>query len=189
MAKRSKQQRRRTQLEGFLRKVDACREEFSDKKIELGRYFLEVVIGFSDHEFVAPEPAAEMPDFIPQSEDFYPWALFISDKDDLQEDYHHRAQQYLHGDNAGEKNYVVVTNGKELCVFDFKYEVAKYTVDFDELLDGNKKTSENWQAFLADFGVESAEKKKKERREKGIVDLPTKEVGQSAGRLKIDAKI
>ena len=121
-------------------------------------------MGFGGHEFVAPEPAAEMPDFIPQSEDYYPWALFVTDKDDLQEDYHHRAQQYLHGDNAGKKNYVVVTNGKELCVFDFKYEVAKYTVDFDKLLGGDKKESENWQAFLADFGVESAKGKKKQRR-------------------------
>ena len=165
MVKRTKTHLRLTQLEEFLHKVDSCKGKFSArKKEELGKHFLEIVMGLGGHEFVAPEPAAEMPDFIPQSEDYYPWALFISDKDDLQEDYHHRAQQYLHGDNAGKKNYVVVTNGKELCVFDFKYEVAKYTVDFDKLLGGDKKESENWQAFLADFSVESAKGKKKQRR-------------------------
>ena len=91
-------------------------------------------------------------------------ALFVTDKDDLQEDYQHRAQQYLHGDNAGKKNYVVVTNGKELCVFDFNHEVGKYRVEFDKLNKGDERAGKNWQAFLADFGVESAKEKKKQRR-------------------------
>ena len=93
--------------------------------------------------------------------------MFITDKkgvEGLREEYDYRASSYLHPEQIGKKDYVVVTNGKELCVFDFKYEVAKYTVDFDKLLGGDKKESENWQAFLADFGVESAKGKKKQRR-------------------------
>jgi len=156
------------QLEKFLRKVNACKGKFSPrKKEELGKQFLEVV-GLKD-EFVACRPDKESPDFEPRSEDLYPWVLFITDKkgvEGLREEYDYRASSYLHPEQIGKKDYVVVTNGKELCVFDFKHEVAKYTVDFDELLGEDQKGRKNWQVFLADFGVESAEKKKKVRADK-----------------------
>ncbi len=163
MARKAKELRL-TQLEEFLSKVDACGEKFSQRqKIELGKHFLEVVMGLRG-EFIACKQSKESPDFEPHNEELYPWALFVTDKDDLQEDYHDRAQLYLHGDNAGKKNYVVVTNGKEMCVFDFNHEIAKYTVLFDKLISGNTKAIKHWQVFLSDFGVESAEKKKKERK-------------------------
>ena len=179
MAKRAKQPRL-MQLEEFLRKVDAHDTKFSrQQKIELGRCFLEIVMGFGDHEFVACKPHKESPDFEPSSEDLYPWALFITDKkgvEGLREEYDYRASSYLHPEQIGKKDYVVVTNGKELCVFDFKHEVAKYTVDFDKLLDGDKKASKNWQAFLNDFGVESAKGKEKERRKKALLILQTEKL-------------
>ncbi|MDE3268676.1 MAG: DNA methyltransferase [Pseudomonadota bacterium] len=154
-----------TQLEEFLGKVKSCSGKFSARqKIELGKHFLEVVMGFTAHEFIAAEPNEETPDFIPQSEDYYPWAFFVADREDLREEFDHRAAQYLHGDNAGKKHYVVITNGKELCVFDFKHEMANYTVLFDKLVSGKAKTIGCWEEFLSDFGVESAKEKKKQRR-------------------------
>ena len=145
------------------------------KKKEIGKFFLEDVMGFAKGEFVALKQGKELPDFEPRNEDLYPWVLFITDKEDLREEFDNRALQYLHGDNVGEKEYAVITNGRELCVFGFEgdevNEIAKYTVDFDELLDEDADAHKNWRAFLKDFGVESAEKKKKERRKKGIVDI------------------
>ena len=121
-------------------------------------------MGFAAHEFIATEPDEETPDFIPQSEDYYPWAFFITDKDDLREEFDHRASQYLHGDNAGKKHNVVITNGKELCVFSFNHEVTKYTVSFSKLLNSDNKDCKHWQEFITDFGIESAKEKKKQRR-------------------------
>ena len=156
---------RLTQLEEFLHKVDSYGGKLSARqKIELGRYFLEIVMGFAAHEFIAPEPAKESPDFIPQSEDYYPWAFFVTDEDDLREEFDRRASQYLHGDNAGKKHYVVITNGKEVCVFGFNHEVDKYTVLFSKLLMDDDKACKHWQEFIADFGIESAKEKKKQRR-------------------------
>ena len=176
MAKLTKQQLRLTQLKKFLGEVDACGAKFSQRqKKEIGKLFLEDVMGFAKSEFVACKQGKETPDFEPRNEALYPWALFITDEEDLREEFDNRALQYLHGDNVAEEFYAVIINSRELCVFgseeDEVNEIAKYTVDFDELLDGNKKTSKNWQAFLNNFGVESAEKKKKERRKKGIVDI------------------
>lgn len=169
MAKRAKQHSKHdlriAQLEEFLHKVKSREEKFSaEQKRELGIFFLKTVMGFAENEFIACEPSKEMPDFVPQSEDYYPWALFITDRDDLQEEFHHRAQQYLHGDNAGKKNYTVIINSKELCVFDFNHEVSKYTFLFAELCNGNAEIIKHWQEFLADFGVESAKEKKQQRR-------------------------
>ena len=170
MAKRTKKHSKRdlrlAQLEEFLHKVKSCEEMFSaEQKREVGTFFLETVVGFNKNEFIACTPSAdEMPDFVPQSEDYYPWALFITDKADVREEFDHRAIQYLHGDNAGKKNFTVIINSKELCVFDFNHEVAKYRVEFAALLDENEKAQQNWQAFLADFGIESAKEKKQQRR-------------------------
>ena len=156
-----------TKLEEFLRKVDSCKGKFSArKKRELGKHFLEVVIGLED-KFIACKPGNELPDFEPHDEELYPWALFVTDEKDLREEYDHRASSYLHPDKVGKEFHAVITNCKELCVFDFKHEVAKYTVLFAELLDSKAKAVKHWQAFLTDFGVESA----KERR-KGVIDLP-----------------
>ncbi len=62
MTKR-KQELRLAQLEEFLRKVDSCRKKFSARqKKELGKHFLEVVMGLKD-EFVASKQVKESPDF------------------------------------------------------------------------------------------------------------------------------
>ena len=157
MARRAKELRL-TQLEEFLGKVDSCRGEFSHrKKRELGKHFLEVVMGLED-EFIACKSGKESPDFEPRSERLYPWALFVTDKEDLRQEYDHRASSYLHPDKVGEEFHAVITNGEELCVFDFNHEVTKYTVLFAELVSGNAKDVEHWQAFLADFGQTSTKK-------------------------------
>ena len=193
MAKLTKQQLRLTQLKKFLGEVDACGAKFSQRqKKEIGKLFLEDVMGFAKSEFVACKQDKETPDFEPRNEALYPWALFITDEEDLREEFDNRALQYLHGDNVAEKKYAVITNGRELCVFgseeDEVNEIAKYTVDFVKLCDGIKKASKNWQEFLKGFGVESAEGRKKEHRKKGMVDFPAKKAKQSAVRLKIDTK-
>ncbi len=106
MARRAKELRL-TQLEEFLGKVDACGAKFSQRqKKEIGKFFLEDVMGFTKGEFVSCKQGKETPDFEPRSEDLCPWALFITDK-------------------AGEEFHVVITNGKELCVFGFNHEVAR----------------------------------------------------------------
>ena len=162
--KHSKHDLRIAQFEEFLHKVKSCGEEFTDEqKIELGMFFLKTVMGFAENEFIACDPSKEMPDFVPQSEDYYPWALFITAKTDLLEEYHNRAILYLHSEAAGKKNNVVIINNQELCVFDFNHEVAKYTVTFPDLLAGKDTALKHWQTFLADFGVDSAKEKKKQR--------------------------
>ena len=164
-----------TQLEEFLGKVDSCKGKFSArKKKELGKHFLEVVMGLED-EFIACKSGKESPDFEPRSERLYPWALFVTDKEDLRQEYDHRASSYLHADKVGEEFYAVITNGKVLCVFGFNHEVANYTVLFAELVSGNAKDVEHWQAFLADFGHGSARKKRKPRAQ--IVLIEKRKVG------------
>ncbi len=92
--------------------------------------------------------------------------MFVTDKEDLREEYDHRANSYLHPDKVGEEFHVVITNGKELCVFDFNHDVAKYTVEFAKLIKEDERANKSWRAFLADFGIESAKERKKERRKK-----------------------
>ncbi len=109
MARRTKELRL-THLEEFLDKVDACKGKLSArKKRELGKHFLEVVMGLKD-EFVACKRAKESPDFEPHSEGSYSWALFVTDKEDLQEEYHDRANSYLHPNKAGEEFHAVIIN-------------------------------------------------------------------------------
>ena len=83
---------------------------------ELGKFFLEIVMGFGKDEFIPCATAKEFPDYVPQSEDYYPWALFLteSDNDDLMEIHHKRAGLYLHSDSAGKKNYTIITNFKKM---------------------------------------------------------------------------
>ncbi len=152
MARRANELRL-TQLEEFLGKVDSCRGEFSHrKKRELGKHFLEVVMGLKG-EFVPCKPSKESPDFEPHNDELYPWALFVTDtdKENLQEYYNDRVL-YLHSNKVG--MLAVITNGKELRVFDSAaQEEVKYAVLFDKLISGKAKSRKNWQAFLADFGV------------------------------------
>lgn len=141
---------------------------------ELGKFFLEVVMGLKEDEFIPCATAEEFPDYVPQSEDYYPWALFLeeSGNDDLMEIHHNRAGLYLHSDSAGKKNYTVITNFKKIGVFDFNYELPEYSIDFVSLYDAlrnesgdrNSEVLKNWRAFLGDFGPESSKEKKKQRR-------------------------
>ena len=171
MARRTKELRL-TQLEEFLREVKSCRGKFSArKKRELGKHFLEVVMGLED-EFIACKVGKYSPDFEPRNKKLYPWALFVTAKDDLQEDCNDRAILYLHSDNVDEKMQAVITNGKELRVFDSATQEKKgYTVVFAEFISGNAKDVKHWKAFLTDFGVESAKERRKKRRKEGIIDI------------------
>lgn len=174
---RRTQELRLTHLKEFLDKVSSYGGKFpARKKRELGKHFLEVVIGLED-EFIACKPGNESPDFEPHNEELYPWALFVTAKDDLQEDCNDRAILYLHSDNVNEKMQAVITNGKELRVFDSAAQEKKgHTVLFAELLDGKAKAQKNWQAFLSDFGVESA-KEKKRKQHAQIVAIEKQRVG------------
>ena len=139
---------------------------------ELGKFFLEIVMGFERDEFIPCATAEEFPDYVPQSEDYYPWALFLTESvnEDLMEVYHNRAGLYLHSDSAGKKNYTVITNFKKIGIFDFNREVYDSSVNFVELYDvlnnrsDDKKVLKNWKSFLQDFGPESSKEKKKQRR-------------------------
>ena len=183
--RRSQKDLRQSQFNEFLEKTTALAKTdnidhyFRSGKIsdigsirELGKFFLEIVMGLDKDEFI---PCAttdnESPDYLPQSEDYYPWAFFLteSSNNDLQEVYHNRAGLYLHSDSAGKKNYVVITNLKKLEVFDFNHRVMSF--DFIELYDelkhfnGKKsKVLKRWISFLQKFGPTSSKAKKNERR-------------------------
>ena len=74
---------------------------------DLGAYFLRVAMGFEEDEFIPFVGDEEAPNFVPQSEDYYPWAFFCvpTSQEDLMEVFHRKAMQYLHSDAAGKKNY------------------------------------------------------------------------------------
>lgn len=143
---------------------------------ELGSLFLQMVMGFEEGEFIpyiAHKP--ENPDYVPQSEDYYPWALFLAPtaKDDLMQVFHERGLQFLHSDIAGRKNYVVITNFKSISVCDFEHNIDDYEINLLSLYDAlaNNDDSDNaqealisWNGFIKDFGPNSANEKKKKRR-------------------------
>ena len=149
---------------------------------ELASHFLTVVMGFKKDEFIPCATSPEHPDYVPSSEDYYPWALFVtsSENEDLMEVYHNKAVPYLHSDTAGKKNYVIITNFKRIGVFDLKYELKEYSFDLVDLYDciTSKKDSnalDNWNEFLKKFGPNSSEDKKKQRRKDVIEYVEPKE--------------
>ena len=149
--------------------------QISDSKhiTELASFFLEIAIGFEKNEFIPCSTInKESPDYIPQSEDYYPWALFVTrSKDNLSEVYENKALPYLKSDSAGQKKYVVITNFKKFKVFDFTHEVRDYSFDLIDIYNAiDKKTNQDetlkqWELFLENFGPISSEEKKKQRRE------------------------
>lgn len=159
---------RLSQLKEFLEK-----DIISNQKQELARFFLEIVMGFEKDEFVPCTTVNKnFPDYIPQSEDYYSWVLFITEiEDDFSEVYKHKALPYLKSDSAGKKKYAVITNFKKIKIFDFIHEVKDYSFDLTDICKTfNKDTSQDkeilkqWKLFLEDFGPKSSEEKKKQRR-------------------------
>ena len=145
--------------------------QISDNKNELARFFLEIVMGFEKDEFVPCIAINKnFPDYIPQSEDYYPWSLFVTEsKNDVSEIYQNKALPYLKSDSAGKKNYVVIINFKRLGIFDFTHEVKRYSFDLMDIYKAfNKSLDEEvlkqWKLFLENFGPNSSEEKKKQRR-------------------------
>ena len=186
---RKKVDLRLSQFNEFLNKVSSCAKTknidhyFRSGKIssqqqirELAGHFLTVVMGFEKDEFIPCATAPEYPDYVPSSEDYYPWAFFLTDSgsEDLLEVYHSRAVSYLHSDSAGKKNYVIITNFKRIGVFDFKYELKEYSFDlvdlYDSIMNKDSKSKERaealktWKEFIGKFGPNSSEEKKKQRR-------------------------
>ena len=180
---------RLSQFNEFLNKVSSCAKTknidhyfrsgriLSQQQIrELAGHFLTVVMGFEKDEFIPCVTAPEYPDYVPSSEDYYPWAFFLTDSEseDLLEVYHTRAVSYLHSDSAGKKNYVIITNFKRIGVFDFKYELKEYSFDlvdlYDSIMNKDSKSKETtgalktWKEFIEKFGPNSSEEKKKQRR-------------------------
>ena len=144
--------------------------------MELGEHFLKVAMGFEHNEFIPCITSPDFPNYVPQSEDYYPWALFLTESKnaDLDEVYHTRAINYLHSDSAGKKNYAIITNFKEIGVYDLKHEVDNYSfslLDLHDAINNNSKEKQAikalqaWRTFLSDFGPESSKDKKKQRRE------------------------
>lgn len=143
---------------------------------QAGIKFLTMAMGFDEREWIPYIGGKDDPQFVPQSEDFYPWVLFVvpTNVRDLQLFYDQTAKQWLFSDAAGQKRHVVITNLKELCVFDLNHRQSKYDFTFSTLLDdlnshavasSDKRSSLNkWVLLLSDFGPESAVEKKKKRR-------------------------
>jgi adenine-specific DNA-methyltransferase len=142
---------------------------------ELGAYFLRVAMGFEEDEFIPFVGNQEAPNFVPQSEDYYPWAFFCvpTSQEDLMEVFHRKAMQYLHSDVAGKKNYTIITNFRSVIVCDLKHYLSDYDLAFADLYDAinnqsatreARKAIQTWSALLEDFGPASSTEKKKQRR-------------------------
>lgn len=153
---------------------------------ELATLFLTMAMGFEKDEFIPSIGGSDAPDFVPQSEDYYPWAFFVvpTHETDLMEVFHKRAMQYLLSDAAGKKNFAVITNFRSLIVCDLKHYVEEYDLNFADLLDSIrnenpskeiKASRRNWSRFLETFGPESAQDKKKKRRSEVISYVEPKE--------------
>jgi DNA modification methylase len=179
---------RSTQLHEFLQKLASTAKtsnidhyfrsgELSSIKLimDLGEHFLRITMGFDRDEFIPCVTSPDFPNYVPQSEDYYPWALFLSEtkNQDLDQIFHQRAINYLHSDSAGKKNFAMILNFREIGIYDLKQQVAKYSfslLDLHEALTNGSEKQESikalqaWQAILADFGPESSREKKKQRR-------------------------
>ena len=153
---------------------------------ELGEHFLRTALGFENDEFIPFVGNSESPQFVPQSEDYYPWAFYVNptSDEDLLEIFHKRAMQYLLSDGAGKKNYAIITNFKRVGVFDLKHELPEYSFELADLYDSinntgeekkHKKAMKAWEAFLKEFGPESSKEKKKQRRQDVIKYVEPKE--------------
>jgi hypothetical protein len=62
---------------------------------ELGAYFPRVAMDFEEDEFIPFVGNQEAPNFVPQSEDYYPWAFFCvpTSQEGLMEVFHRKAMQ------------------------------------------------------------------------------------------------
>ena len=177
--------------EGFVAFLEACAIASGAKSVdyylragelseqqklsELGSIFLRTALGFLEEEFLPFVGKKQGPSFVPQSEDYYPWAFYAlpTTCSDLREVFDKKGREYLLSDSAGKKNYAVLCNFKELIVCDLNHEQDKYTVDlsllFDTLVNNHQskqalKNLKAWESFRSDFGPESSEEKKKKRR-------------------------
>lgn len=164
---------RRSQLKEFLER-DFVSNSGQNQLREGARFFLEIVMGFEQDELIPwiSTTNAPRPDYIPHSEDYYPWALFVTGpENNLAQIYQEKALPYLKSSLAGKKQYAIIINFKSIGVFDIihKDEIEDYSIDLADLhsnLDEQIDQSEilkKWQAFLKDFGPLSAIEKKKQK--------------------------
>ena len=142
---------------------------------EAGKYFLNYAIGTDENDFFPSLKYKNFACFVPQSENYYPWALFVlpTNTEDLAEFFDHHGRDYLMSADSGKKDFVVATNLKSISVFDFKHYDERFEVSFADLYDGinggdAKSSLKNWSAFLNEFGPEKALEKKKKRRKEVI---------------------
>lgn len=143
---------------------------------QAGIKLLVTAMGFEEREWIPYIGGQDDPQLVPQSEDYYPWVIYVvpTATKDLQQFYDNVAKQWLFSDAAGRKQFVCITNLKQLSVFDLNHRHGSFDFDFADLLDdlnsptrgpGDKRSPQNrWQQFLADFGPASAAEKKKRRR-------------------------
>ena len=143
---------------------------------DAGKYFLNYTIGTDENDFFPNLKYKDFACFVPQSENYYPWALFVlpTNTEDLAEFFDHHGRDYLLSADCGKKYFVVVTNLKSLSVFNFNHYDERFEISFVELYDGlngneTKVSLKNWFAFLKEFGPEKALEKKKNRR-KEVID-------------------
>lgn len=143
---------------------------------EIGKYFLEHTIGIEENDFFPSLGYKEFACFVPQSETYYPWALFVvpTSIEDLAEFFDHHGRNYLLSANSGKKDYIVVTNSKSLSVFDFTHYDSRFEVSYTDLYDSTVQNNpnaslKNWENFLKEFGPDKVKEKKKNRR-KEVID-------------------
>lgn len=152
--------------------------ELKDKVLlkEFGKRIIKTCFGFDENEFIFSELGnAKSPSYIPQSEEYFPWSLYIVDTDvkDFRAHFDQNGQQYLLSDIAGKKKYVVVCSPKRLEVFDILQSKEEYEIDllalYEELNETGRQLRKsgafnNWCSLLNDLGPDSAIDKKKQRR-------------------------
>lgn len=138
---------------------------------EAGKYFLNYAVGTDENDFFPSLKYKEFACFVPQSENYYPWALFVlpTSAEDLAEFFDHHGRDYLLSADSGKKDFIVVTNLKSISVFDLRHYIDKFEVSFVDLYDGlngdsSKNSVKNWMSFLKEFGFEKVQEKKKKRR-------------------------
>jgi DNA modification methylase len=159
-------------VDQFFRKGDLST---TSDLFEIGKYFLSHAMGCDEDDFLPHLRNREVACFVPQSETYYPWALFVvpTKCEDLAEFFDHHGRDYLLSAESGKKDFAVVTNLKTISVFDFKHYIEDFEVSLIELYDSciskeRNKSSDSWQAFLREFGPEKVKEKKKTRRKEVI---------------------
>ncbi len=142
---------------------------------EIGKYFLNYALGADEHDFLPSLKYKDFACFVPQSENYYPWAFFVlpTSTSDLSEFFDHHGRPYLLSADSGKKDFAIVTNLKTLSVFNHNHHDEQFEISFADLYDGfngdeSKESLKNWSNFITEFGPEKVQDKKKTRRKEVI---------------------